>query len=310
MLWHRREKFVCVGIMPTLPHPMVWMTALTLIGGGTHALAQLPTLKNVDRFGYFAIHSDRNVELGITSSGTLRFMPALGGNLRSSFTDGKYAVEIQPAMTTTAADGKVTRRRIATSSLDSPDEPTEKLEQTTITGEVTGGAGFEFKITQNNGVLVLGGHHTNPQETTTPYQFALEVKVFPLITSSKLETLDKLNNDAQNDHKARRDLRDLLRDFRDDRITVRRTDGSETRYLLAEKPEGGATAINGPGIKEVEIESSIYQARRVIITAETGSTMTLSPSRDEMLLTGFTLAWTRDPSTDPEGKARLAITAR
>jgi hypothetical protein len=296
--------------MNNLSQPFLRVTAIALLACVPSARADLPMLSDAARMGYFAIHSDRSVELGITTSGVLRYMPALGGNPDSGLTDNNHALEISPVMIATAADGQVTRGRLAAGSLSSQDEPTAKLKEATITGELTDGGKFEFKVHQNNGAVVVTGQQLNPEETKLPQQFTLEVKVLQLITNEKLESMDELAGKVGEDRKLQRELGDFLKHFRSDRLIVRRIDGSEGRYPLAEMPEGGATIINGPGLKQVEIESSMFEARRVIITAETGSSMILNPSRQSTLLTGFTLNWARNAASAPDGKARLAIAAR
>jgi hypothetical protein len=272
--------------------------------------AQLPTFSEGDRLGYFASYKDRNIEFGITTQSKVRLMPALSDGLKSTFLGGTYTLEITPQLIATGDDGKTTVRRIVDSSLTTPDGVTDEFEKATITGEVTGGAKFEYALRQNRGTLVMGGRFLNPEETKTPHQFAIAIKFPAQLTSGNLDTLSKLTSAPEDDRAARRELRDFQRDFRSDRLTVRRIDGSETRYPLAEPIEGGVAAINGPGIAELELQSGIYEARRIVITAQEGSAITMETTRENLLQPGFTLTWKTDPAKDPEAKAGVAITVR
>ena len=274
------------------------------------AVAQLPTFSEGDRLGYFASYGDNRMEFGILADGTVRLMPTLADGLSASFRSGKYVLEISPRLVSTASSGKTTRHRVVPESLTTDGAVTDKFEQATIRGEVTGGAKFEFPLQQNRGVLLMGGGLAAGQDLKTPHQFEIELKVPAQMTSGKLDTLSKLTQAAATDRAAKRELRDFMRDFRDDRLTVRRIDGTETRYPLAEPVEGGAEAITGPGIAELELQSSVYEARRIVITAEKGSALSLATTRENMLQPGFTLTWKTDPAKDPEAKTRLAISVR
>ncbi|MFZ9935484.1 MAG: hypothetical protein ACO3JG_00340 [Luteolibacter sp.] len=270
----------------------------------------MPTFSEGDRLGYFATHKDRNVEFGITTRSEVRLMPTLSGGLSSTFLGGTYTLQITPQLSATGKDGKTTVRRIDNTSLSSPDGVTDKFEKTTITGEVTGGANFEYTLRQDRGTLVMGGRFLNSEKTKTPHQFAIAIKIPAQLTSGKIETLYKLLGAPANDRAALRELRDFQREFRSDRLTVRRIDGSEDRYPLSEPVEGGLTAINGPGIAELDLQSSIYQARRIVITAQEGSALTMETTRENLLQPGFTLTWKPDPAKDPEAKSCVAITVR
>ncbi|HSP42100.1 MAG TPA: hypothetical protein VLO11_04465 [Luteolibacter sp.] len=283
---------------------------LVLAGVIVPVSAQLPTITEGDRLGYFATYKDRNIEFGIATQSKVRLMPALSDGLSSTFLGGTYTMEIVPQLIATADEGKTTVRRIADNSLTSPDGITDEFEKTTITGEVTGGAKFEYTLRQNRGTLVMGGRFLNPEEIKTPHHFAIAIKVPAQLTSGNLETLYKLIDAPEDDRAARRELRDFHREFRSDRLTVRRIDGSETRYQLAEPVEGGVAAVNGPGIAELELQSGIYEARRLVITAQEGSAITMETTRDNLLQPGFTLTWKADPAKDPEAKACVAITVR
>lgn len=296
--------------MMPLPRSAVITATLALLAGSASLQAQLPSFREGGRLGYYATYKDRNMEFGITSLCNLRLMPLLSDGLSSTFIGGTYTIEIAPQLIATAGDGKTTVRRIIDSSLTTPDEVSDEFEKTTIRGEVTGGAKFEYSLQQNRGTLVMGGRSLNPEENKTPHHFAIAIKVPAQLTSGKLDALYKLVGAPEDDRVARRELRAFMREYRSDRLTVRRTDGSETRYKLAEPVEGGVAAVNGPGIAELELQSSIYEARRIVITAQDGSALTLETTRDNLLQPGFTLTWRSDPAKDPEGKARVAIAVR
>ena len=283
---------------------------LALACAGIPVHAQLPTFSDGDRLGYFATYKDRNIEFGITTVSKVRLMPALSDGLKSTFLGGTYTLEITPQLIATGDDGKTTMRRIVDSSLTTPDGVTDEFEKASITGEVTGGAKFEYTLRQNRGTLVMGGRFLNTEETKTPHQFAIAIRIPAQLTKSKLEAFYALIDAPADDRAARRELRDFQRDFRSDRLTVRRIDGSETRYPLIEPVEGGVAAVNGPGIAELELQSSIYEARRIVVTAQEGSAITLETTRENLLQPGFTLTWKTDPAKDPESKACVAISMR
>ena len=275
------------------------------------AAAQLPTFSEGDNLGYFATYNDSRMQFGITAGGELRLMPTLSRGFSASFQSGTYALEIAPRVIAAAADGKETRRRIVDTSLTTDGAVTDKFGQATIRGEFTGGVKFEFPLQQNKGVLLIGGRLAEGQEFKTPHRFELEIKVPAQLSKARLDTLSKLTQGASGDRAARRELRDFMRDFRDDRLSVRRIDGTEARYPLADPIEGGVAAVNGAGIAELELQSGIYEARRLVITAENGSALAIvATTRENQLLPGFILAWKSDPAKDPEAKARMAISVR
>jgi hypothetical protein len=272
--------------------------------------AQLPSFSGGDRLGYFATYKDRDVEFGITSLCKVRYMPNLSKGLKSTFLGAKYTIDINPQLLTTKADGTPGFRKIVDESLTTPDKVSDNFEKTTITGEVTGGGKFEFNVQQNRGALVMGGRHTNPAETKPPHYFAIAIKVPEQLTDPKLEKYYELTAKAADDRAARRELKEFMRDFRDDKLSVRRIDGSESRYPLAEPIEGGTDAINGAGISELEMISNIYDGKRIVFTASEGSAITMKTSREGMLLPGFILTWKADPAKDPESKARVAVSIK
>ena len=288
----------------------IFRAAFPLFCGCIPVSAQLPTFSEGDRLGYFATYKDRNIEFGITTRSEVRLMPALSGGLSSTFLGGTYTLQITPQLIAIGNDGKTSVRRIADTSLSSPDRVTDEFEKTTITGEVTGGAKFDYTLRQNRGTLVMGGRFLNPQETKFAHQFAIAIKIPAQLTSGKLDTLYKLIGAPADDRVAGRELREFQREFRSDRLTVRRIDGSEDRYPLSQPVEGGVAAINGPGIAELELQSSIYQARRIVITAQEGSTLTMETTRENLLLPGFTLTWKPLPAKDSEATTCVAITVR
>jgi len=274
------------------------------------AAAQLPSFNEVPLLGYFATYNDRNVEFGINVNSGVRLMPNLSGQLSATFTVGTYALDITPRLIAMNPDGTTTNRRITPESLEADTPVTDKFEKTTIRGQVTGGGSFEFTLEQNRGVLIMGGRMLNPEEVNPPHRFAIEIKVPAQLTSGNLNTLSKLTAAEPDDSRARREHREFMRQFRSDRIALRWIDQQSGRFQLTETFDDDATAINGPGIAELELQSHIYRARRLVINAENGSAITLTPTREGMLQPGFTLLWMNDPEKDPDAKARVAIAVR
>jgi hypothetical protein len=286
------------------------MKLLLMLFMAVPALAQLPAIGEGPCLGFFAAHRDNRIEFGIASNGELRFMPAISGKPAGPFLSGRYTMTILPRVMDTRSDGKPSVRKVEIPSLESPDQPADRLEKTTIRGKVTGGAAFEIHVEQNRGSILLAGRLLEPGKLKNPQPFALQIKVPNLMTGGEKETLAKFNKAKEDDRKAQRERRDFMREFRDDRVMVRWSDGKQEVFKLGDGIDDRAKAINGPGIEELRLESERYGGRRIFFTAEPGSKLVLTPTRQGTLLAGFTLDWTPVPAGGEGKLSRLAISVR
>lgn len=287
------------------------MKHLLLLLLATPALAQLPTHSEGPQLGYFASYRDNRFDFGISAKGSMRLLPADSSRKPGPFLSGRYLMEILPLVMETRTDGKTGLRRIDPQSLESAEDITDKLEKTTIRGKVSGGASIEVDVEQNRGNLLMGGKLLDPGPLKTPLRFGIQIKVPNLMTTGDQQALSKLSKAKEDDRKAQRELRDLMRKFRDDRVIIRWSDDKQETFKLADEIDAEAKTVNGAGIEELRLESARYRNRRVTFTAQTGTTLVLTPTRPGTLLAGFTLMWSPAEVVDESAPAkRLAISVR
>ncbi|MGA0845426.1 MAG: hypothetical protein ACO3RV_02715 [Luteolibacter sp.] len=280
------------------------------LGSQFSVTAQLPTLSEGSYLGYHAIYRDRDIEFGISSDAEVRMQPGLSRGLSSSFMRGTYAIEAKPKILITRDNGTQTNAKIKPESLTTDGEATEEFIKSNIAGEAGDAIRFGWNIEQVKGSIVMGGQCTAGDSQSASPEFQIEIKIPAQLTKSKLSNLSKLVAAPADDRKAKRELRDFIRAYRDDRLAIRRVDGSTAKLLVAEPLTITMADLNGGGIAELELQSSIYEARRLIISADPGSSLSIETSRDKLLQPGFTITWKRDAEKDPEAKARVRIAVR
>jgi len=253
--------------------------------------AQLPSLSKQPWIGFYAGHSSKRFQIGLSSQGDI---------VLSSFTDKGDKVslildiKIQVGIEENMGDGKVVMRQIQVESLTAKEPATDKLEKVVVTGKTTGDAAFELNIEQVRGVIFIGGRMTDPGTLTkNPVNFGVRVRIPSLYKNSN--PTDKKGE------------KEFEKKTEDDELAIKWTDGKKVKQSLMEKVMASSKEINGPGINSIEVESAAYRGRTFVFTASPNSAITLWNSEEKPLHEGFSINWKADVEKDKEGKARLAI---
>ena len=278
---------------------IIFATALAATGSQTLP-AQLPSIDKQPWIGYFAAHTSNRYQIGISSMGELHLKPVVSGAAIAN----SYLIEIVPTVLETQSSGKIVAKRIIADSLETTDTATDKLEKATYRGRFTGDAAFEITVEQNRGIILVGGRLLDPGKLKNPLKFALSLEIPNLYPSERKPGADL------NEREKRREEKALADKLRGDRLSLKRSDGSSLRQPLSESVDAASGEINGPGISELELQTETFRGRRLMLNASPGTAMTLSNSKSAPLYQGFDVAWTPDPTKDPDGKARLAISFR
>ncbi len=122
----------------------------------TTARAKLPSLENRVWLGYFAAFEGRDYLFGISAEGELRIQPlATKGSGSGDKNIGTASMPIQIGVEEDPPGARPSLRTIRVESLESADEPTDKLEKTVIRGKVTGDATFELTIERDRNNLTI-----------------------------------------------------------------------------------------------------------------------------------------------------------
>jgi hypothetical protein len=267
------------------------------------AQAQLPTLEREPWLGFFAGHSSKRFQFGITSQGEIQ-IKLLD---RSGSPIGIRPYEIVPMIVETLPNGSPAFQDHEPESLETSDSTTEKLEKTTFRAKTKSGIPFEVTVEEARGLIMLGGRVTDPAASKNPAAFAFVVRM-PDLYGNEVKNIEETENE--------RDKKKLLKAFEKktngDRASWKWTDGTKMRQSLNDKIEISSKEINGPGITEFEIEALAFQEHKFQFTAAPNSSMKLVGRSPEAaaLNSGFVILWTQDPAKDPKSEARLAVGVR
>lgn len=275
-------------------------TLLLAFAASITAHAQLPTMTQAPWIGLFAVHSDNRQTFSIDSSGDMMLLPEVSGKRISH----QYGVKISPRILETTPTGKIISKKINLESLESPDNSTDKLAKTTYKGKTTGDASFEVTAEQERGVIFVTGRILDPGTLKNPLSFAISVKV-PNLYPGELKSLEGLS-----EREKRREEKALADKLKGDRATFKWADGKSLRLATIEGADMKAEALSGPGIVSLELESTVFINRKLMINASPHTMMSAIKADDAPLIKGLDLRWLVDPTKDPDGKARLALQFR
>lgn len=275
--------------------PLVLAVSATL-----PAPAQLPALGEQPWLGYFAVHSGNRQIFGIDSFGEMLLQPVDSGTPVPQ----KFSVKISPRILETAASGKIISKKVITYSLETSDVATDNLRKTTYRGKVTGGASFEVTVEQERDIIYVSGRLLDPGTIKNPLQMAISARI-PVLHPGELKPLDGLS-----DREKKREEKALADKLKGDRATLKWTDGKSLRLATSEGTDVTDETLSGPGIASLEVQSTVFRKRKLMINASPGTMMTARKAEDAALLKGFELQWLVDSAEDPDGKARLALQFR
>lgn len=216
----------------------------------------------------------------------------------------KYSVKISPRILETAPSGKITTKMVITDSLETSDAATDNLRKTTYRGKVTGGASFEVTVEQERDIIYVSGRLLDPGTIKNPLQMAISARI-PALHPGELKALGGLS-----DREKKREEKALADKLKGDRATLKWTDGKSLRLATSEGTDVTNEKLSGPGIASLELESTVFRKRKLMINASPGTMMTARKPEAADLLKGFELQWVVDAAKDPDGKARLALQFR
>ena len=150
------------------------MAGLMGLAATLPASADLPGLEGDEWLGYFVGFKNKKYQFAITSQGktTLRVIGEKGEPLNQMMT-----ILVEFLVEETQPDGKSTAKYIKAESLESAQPATNKPQQMVIRGKVTGDAGFEAFVSEDRGVISLGGRLLDPGTLTSPTRFSIRLKV-------------------------------------------------------------------------------------------------------------------------------------
>lgn len=253
--------------------------------------AQLPSLDDQPWLGFFAGYENKRFKIGLSSVGKVVLTPM---NEKGDPVSQQLKIAVDVGVEEILPNGKTTLRQIKPETLESAETATDKLEKTTIRGKVTGDAAFEMHLSQERGVISIGGRVTDPGTLTrNPTRFVVRVR-FP----------SAYYNQKTGDKKAEKEFQKKIED---DRIDLKWTDGKKVKQTFEKEVDASAKELNGPGIAAAQVEISAYRGHKFLLIASENSSMTLWNAKPGPLHTGFSVNWTADTEKDKEGKARLSI---
>ncbi len=165
-------------------NPTALAFAGLLAAAGTGSLsAQLPYLKEKGWSSSFVAYEGKLYQYSFTTQGKgeVNVIGRKGTPLTS-----RLALQIEFVVEEHLSDGRVFYRLAEPEALTSEQQPTMKIENIVIKGKVKGDAAFEAYITEDHGVISLGGKLLDPGTlTNNPLKFAIRVKlpdVYPFDT--------------------------------------------------------------------------------------------------------------------------------
>ncbi|MCU0776786.1 MAG: hypothetical protein MUF86_03875 [Akkermansiaceae bacterium] len=267
----------------------------------TTARAKLPSLDNRVWLGYFAAYEGRDYLFGISAEGEIRIQPlATKGSGSSDKSIGTTSMTIQIGVEEDAPNARPSVRTIRVESLESADEPTDKLEKTVIRGKVTGDATFELTIERNrnditisNRLIDAGSLTKNPIRPVVAFNLPLLYRY----------------DDAEGPSKAQLKLRAK------DTLELKWTDGTRKKFSLMEEKDATTADFNGPGISMLEIEAGgLMRDRKLTLAAAEGvSVLRAGNSTPQMLSRGMRFTAMPEPAKPggkPNDTARMIISLR
>lgn len=268
-----------------------FVAGLVFVSGVMPVAAELPTMDDREWLGYFAGAKTKNFQFGITAGGDAAIRISKEKDVLLS---QKLAIPVEFRIEETMPDGKVIARSIKPESLESTQTPTAKPKDVTIKGRVTGDIGFEVFLTEDRGVISLGGRLLEPGSLKNPTRFCIATKV-PSVYVDATPDGDKKQQKAFEDK------------IKDDRVQINRKDGKRAKFSTMDPVDGGSAEVTGPGLDGLLIDISSYKGKKIQLSATPNSSLELKNASKRPLGDGFSVVWAADLAKDPKAEARLLI---
>ena len=275
--------------MKILPPAFTFALLLHLIPGAQGAL---PDIGTQEWAGCFAGAKSTKARFKVFNEGGLLLEPIFSKGEPYPYVNIPVAYGIEKTM----PNGAKRVLEIVPDSLESDDKTTTKFKETTIRGEVTGGATFEVIIEHHRGEISIGGKITSPgTHDAESLRFHVSARILNFYGRKKKE--------LGNDRKAFEEL------VKDDFLKFKRTDGKRQKLDFIESRDMRSEAINGPGIAEASVE--IGSLKKEFSFQATGkSAFTFSNRKGAELNQGMVLNWSPDAREDKRTEARFVISVK
>jgi hypothetical protein len=267
----------------------------------TSAHAQLPGLEEKIWLGYFAGYEGRDCLFGVSSKGeiSIQLEPAKGKGSNGAGI-GLAGMSILVGIEEVVPNAKPSVRTIRPESLETEDEPTDKLKKTVIRGKVTGDATFELTIERNSGGFTISNRLIDAGTLTKNEIRPVVVMIMPL-----LYRYDKEDGPSKVQ----------LKERAKDTLELKWTDGTRKKFSLMDEKDATTADFNGPGISIIEIEAGgMMRDRKMTLEAPVGvSVLRTGNSTPQMLNRGmrFTaMPAPAKPGGKPNDTARMVIGLR
>jgi hypothetical protein len=263
------------------------------------AHAQLPGLDDKIWLGYFAGYSSRDFLFGVGSNGEIR-LQIESSKGKGTGSIAASAMSILVGIEEDNPNAKPSVRTIREETLETTDEPTDKLQKTVIRGKVTGDAGFELTIERDRGNFIISNRLIDPGSLTkNPIRPVVVLQMKTLYTSADKGELSK----AQ------------IKEREKDTLELKWTDGTRKKFSLSDEMDATLEAVNGPGISIAQIEAGgLIRDRKLTLEAPAGvSVIRAGNQLPQMLNRGmrFTaMPAPAKPGGKPNDTARLVIGVR
>lgn len=268
----------------------------------TSAHAQLPGLEKKIWLGYFAGYEGRDCLFGVSSKSdiSLQLEPSKGKGSDGAGIVPHGSMSILVGIEEVIPNAKPSVRTIREESLETRDEPTDKLEKTVIRGKVTGDATFELTIERDRGNFIISNRLIDPGSLTKN-----EIRPVVVLLMKLLYPHDK----EEEPSKAK------VKEREKDRLDLKWTDGTRKKFSLSDEMDATLEAVNGPGISIAQIEAGgLIRDRKLTLTAPEGvSVIRAGNQMPQMLSRGmrFTaMPAPAKPGAKPGDTARLVINVR
>lgn len=264
---------------------------IVLVSGMVPVAAELPIMHENEWLGIFAGTKTRNFQFRIVANGDASIRVF---NEKKELVGDQLAIQVDFRIEETMPNGKVISRSIKPESLESAQQPTSQPKDMVIKGLVTGNIGFEVFVTEERGVISLGGRLLEPGALKNPTRFCIAVKV-PSVYDDVETGGDKKEKKAFEDK------------IRADRVLINRKDGKREKFSTTKPVDGGSAEVTGPGLDGVIIDISSFKGKKIQLTASPNSSLELKNGSKRPLCDGFSVVWAADLTKDPKAEARLLI---
>jgi hypothetical protein len=280
-------RYSCLGFR-------ILLAGLFGLASVPQVLAELPTLQEEQWLGNFIFFQNKHYRFTVTSKGecVIRMIGKKDEPIGQSFN-----IEVGFVIEELMPDGTTKLKKVSPEAYESSDPATAELQKVVIKGKVTGDAAFEVVVSQERGIVSLGGRLTDSGKLENPLRFSIQLK-FP-----NAYPYEKKERD-------RKELKAFEDKSRADRIDLTLVDGRRMKLSTSDLIHATNADFNKPGIANAQIEFSSYQEKKMHVVASGHSALQLSNTREGPLHDGFVLTWTSDLAKDQEGKARLSFEAK